>query len=222
MQTIITVLWWITTKHQTNLLMDHTRLQKWRNLLQWKPFPAVDFRWSWTTVYYLNCGLCGRVVCIVLFWFPCAYYFVFLLSAISVLSDRNFSLNIKFIVFVLQLFLYSKNVRVTSRRLETGSASSGSTLPEEVWQVCIVVSFYLWQMLKLYQFKTHCNGDIHSKTAYRYIILQGLMTKHSRTPLPVQAKSIAWYCTMRSADYCARQDKILWSVYSYCASVIFQ
>ena len=36
--------------------MDHTRLQKWRNLLQWKPLPAVDSRWSWTTVYYLNCG----------------------------------------------------------------------------------------------------------------------------------------------------------------------
>ena len=30
------------------------------------------------------------------------------------------------------VFLYSKNVRVTSRRLETGSTSSGSTLQEEV------------------------------------------------------------------------------------------
>ena len=71
-------------------------------------------------------------------------YFVFM-SFFLYLVTRISSLNIKFIVFVLQLLLYSKNVRVTSRRLETGSTSSGSTLQEEVWQVCIVDSFYLWK-----------------------------------------------------------------------------
>ena len=60
---------------------------------------------------------------------------VFILSYLRVVSrlgDSNFSLNIKFIVFVLQLCCIRKNVRVTSRRLETGSTSSGSTLQEEV------------------------------------------------------------------------------------------
>jgi len=43
-------------------------------------------------------------------------------------------------------------------------------------------------MLKTYQFKTHCKGDIHiSKTAN--IILPKLVTKHRWTPLPVQAQS---------------------------------
>ena len=41
---------------------------------------------------------------------------------------RISSLNIKFIVFVLQLFLCSRNVGVPIRGLETGSTSSGSTL----------------------------------------------------------------------------------------------
>jgi len=43
-------------------------------------------------------------------------------------------------------------------------------------------------MLKTYQFKTHCKGNIHSsKTAN--IILPGLVTKHRWTPLHLQAKS---------------------------------
>ena len=42
-------------------------------------------------------------------------------------------------------------------------------------------------MLKTYQFKTHCTGDIQStKTAN--IILPGLMTKQGWTPFRVQAK----------------------------------
>jgi len=64
-------------------------------------------------------------VCLLLVCFRIYEFFLDLLTRIS-------SLNIKFTVFVLQLFLYSKNVRVTSRRLETGSTSSGSTLQEEV------------------------------------------------------------------------------------------
>ena len=64
-------------------------------------------------------------MCLLLVCFRIYEFFLDLLTRIS-------SLNIKFTVFVLQLFLYSKNVRVTSRRLETGSTSSGSTLQEEV------------------------------------------------------------------------------------------
>ena len=42
-------------------------------------------------------------------------------------------------------------------------------------------------MLKTYQFKTQCKGDIHSsKTAN--IILPGLVTEYRRTPLRVHDK----------------------------------
>jgi len=42
-------------------------------------------------------------------------------------------------------------------------------------------------MLKTYQFKTQCKGDIHSsKTAN--IILPGLMTEYMFMPLRAQAK----------------------------------
>ena len=51
--------------------------------------------------------------------------------------------------------------------------------------------FYLQQMLKTYQFKTHCKGDIHSKTAY--VILPGLMTKCRSMPLPVNRFQIQVY-----------------------------
>ena len=44
-------------------------------------------------------------------------------------------------------------------------------------------------MLKTYQFKTQCKGDIHSsKTAN--IILPGLMTEYRWTPLRVQASDV--------------------------------
>jgi len=43
-------------------------------------------------------------------------------------------------------------------------------------------------MLKTYQFKTHCKGDIYSSTTAD-IILPGLMTKQRWTPLRVQAQS---------------------------------
>jgi len=42
-------------------------------------------------------------------------------------------------------------------------------------------------MLKTYQFKTKCNGDIHSSKTTN-IILPGRMIKQRRTPLREQAK----------------------------------
>ena len=91
---------------------------------------------------FWSLNLCLRtcsIDCFVLI--PVCLLFFFAFVSFLDLVTRISSLNLKFIVFVLQLFLYSKNVTVTSRRLETGSTSSGSTLQEEVWQVCIVVSF---------------------------------------------------------------------------------
>ena len=49
--------------------------------------------------------LCGLVISIVLFWFLCAYY-SFVFWVFSRLDDRNFNLNTKFIVFVVQLFFF--------------------------------------------------------------------------------------------------------------------
>jgi len=44
-------------------------------------------------------------------------------------------------------------------------------------------------MLKTYQFKTHCKGDIHSSKTANNILL-GLMIKQRWTSLRLQAK---WY-----------------------------
>jgi len=50
-------------------------------------------------------------------------------------------------------------------------------------------------MLKTYQFKTQCKGDIHSSKTTN-IILPGLVTEYRWTPLSVQAR--AWVqCELR-------------------------